>query len=178
MRIKDFCSVVNGFAFNSSLFNSSSDGFPVIRIRNLAYQTATTFTTEAFPDRCVVSPGDILVGMDGNFAAVQWNSTVAVLNQRVCKVIPNNPFFSKTFLRYALNSSLHKIENSTSYVTVKHLSSKMIETIDIPDKYLSSQNQIGRLFESIEKNQSHLERTSILLDGLIKSRFPRTVVAA
>lgn len=171
MRIKDFCSVVNGFAFNSSLFNSSSDGFPVIRIRNLTYQTTTTFTTEAFPNRCTVNPGDILVSMDGNFTAVQWNSTAAALNQRVCKVSPNSPHFSKTFLRYALNSSLQKIENSTSYVTVKHLSSKMIETIDIPDEYLSSQNKIGRLFELIEKNQNHLERTSTLLDSLIKSRF-------
>lgn len=45
-----------------------------------------------------IFPGDILIGMDGEFIPYIWYGAKSLLNQRVCKVVPKHdvhPFLSK-----------------------------------------------------------------------------------
>ena len=56
-----------GAPFKSKQFNTDGIGTPIIRIRDLKDQQFATYTTEAHPKGYLLQPGDIVVGMDGEF---------------------------------------------------------------------------------------------------------------
>ena len=78
-------SVQNGYAFDSKAFGTT--GFPLIRIRDLkaGVSTETRYGAE-FDSRYVVTAGDFLIGMDGEFGCYEWKGEPALLNQRVCRL--------------------------------------------------------------------------------------------
>ena len=53
--------------FASAKFNTDGIGRPLIRIRDLADESPGVFTDEQLPKGYLVKPGDIVVGMDGEF---------------------------------------------------------------------------------------------------------------
>lgn len=139
--LSDVATVQNGFAFPSSLF-SKGDGVPLLRIRDvLRGETEATFTG-AFDPAYLVQAGDLLVGMDGDFNAALWKGSAALLNQRVCRIKPNDRFYDHRFLAYVLPGYLSAINAETSSITVKHLSSRSIEQIPLPLPPLPEQRRI------------------------------------
>jgi type I restriction enzyme S subunit len=86
--------VQNGFAFSSSQF-TKDDGLPLIRIRDIDNDTTENKYKGEFDKEYVVKKDDILVGMDGDFHATRWNGPKGLLNQRVCRIIPTSPSFSR-----------------------------------------------------------------------------------
>src|SRR2546425_2055158 len=94
VKLGEVCEVLNGFAFKSTLFNKS-EGFPIIRIRDLARGRTETFYNGDYPREYVVKNGDLLVGMDGNFGCYEWNGGEALLNQRMCKLIPGENYLDR-----------------------------------------------------------------------------------
>ena len=127
-RLKDVVEVVNGYPFDSKLFESDGT-YPLIRIRDLdAYVTATRYSGEFIPSAAVTST-DVLIGMDGEFNVGQWlGKEAALLNQRMCCVRTNSAALS-TFLRHALPIPLRAINDITYSTTVKHLSSLHVEKL-------------------------------------------------
>ncbi len=171
VRIGDVCEIVNGFAFDSKLFNSDKNGVPLIRIRDLVRGFSKTYTTENADSRFLVKVGDLLIGMDGEFNCSLWKSVDSFLNQRVCKIIPNLELIHKDYVYYGLQGKLKEIEDKTSFVTVKHISSKQIENIVLTYPPLETQKQIVVQLDKcktlIDKHKQILEK----YDMLIKSRF-------
>lgn len=111
-----------GFPADSKLFSIEKKGLPLIRIRDI-YSTDTEVYYEGddYPYDSIIIPGDILIGMDGDFNVAKWNGPKAILNQRVCKY-NNSDAVSKDYMFYLLPLILDKI-NATKYATtVKHLS--------------------------------------------------------
>ena len=51
------------------------------------------FTDEQHPKGYLVKPGDIVVGMDGEFRAHLWGGVESWLNQRVCVFRPKIGFW-------------------------------------------------------------------------------------
>ena len=92
--------VTFGFPFKSRLFNSRGEGVPVVRIRDLPGNSTETFTTEVPTGDYVVSDGDVLIGMDGDFHMCVWAAGESLLNQRVCRVRPKVDYLG----RYGLSS--------------------------------------------------------------------------
>lgn len=168
--------IVNGYPLKSTLFNKQS-GFPIIRIRDLKYNRPQTFTKEEFPKEYIVSNGDLLIGMDGDFICYKWSGGRAVLNQRVCKIIPNEEFLDPQFLFYAINGYLAAIHQATSSVTVKHLSSLDILKIPFPLPPRQEQARIvaklDELMEKIDRSRARLERIPKIL-----KRFRQSVLNA
>jgi type I restriction enzyme S subunit len=145
--------VLNGFAFKSSEF-SNSGGVPLIRIRDVGKdQSETTYLGE-YDHRYVVEPGDLLVGMDGDFNCARWRGPRGLLNQRVCKITLKSDIYLPKFLDYTLPGYLKAINDVTSSVTVKHLSSRSIEEIPLP---LPPKEFQQRLVAEIEKQFSRLD---------------------
>lgn len=70
--------------------------------------------------------------MDGDFNCARWKSDAALLNQRVCKIQLNPDFYEPRLLDYVLPVYLRAINEHTSSVTVKHLSSRTIEALELP----------------------------------------------
>ena len=149
----DVATVLNGFAFKSSEF-SNSGGVPLIRIRDVGKDRSDTTYLGEYNARYVVEPGELLVGMDGDFNCARWRGPRGLLNQRVCKITLKSDTFLPKFLDYTLPGYLKAINDVTSSVTVKHLSSRSIEEIPLP---LPPKEVQECLVAEIEKQFSRLD---------------------
>ena len=147
ISLSSVCKVQNGFAFNSKLFNDSNNGLPLIRIRDIKRGYSLTYTNETCSDDFFVENGDMLIGMDGDFNIGEWKGGHALLNQRVCKLIPSEKVLAK-FIFYFIPEALQKINDKTAFSTVKHLSSKQVNTILLPKLPLSEQQSIVDYLDS------------------------------
>lgn len=122
-RISHRFQLRNGFPFDSAQFAPEGEKYNrLIRIRDLSPNNNLAYTAELCPKAGLISDGDVLIGMDGDFNAVLWNNGAAKLNQRVCALRGLSDAETK-YLLYSLPGPL-KIINDTAYsTTVKHLSS-------------------------------------------------------
>lgn len=82
--VYEIANVVYGAPFASARFNTSGTGRPLVRIRDLRNESPGVSTPEVHPKGYLIQPGDIVVGMDGEFRAYLWGGVEAWLNQRVC----------------------------------------------------------------------------------------------
>src|SRR5215813_2660386 len=119
VRLGDVSEILNGFAFPSSRFNKVH-GFPLLRIRDIVGSSTETHYSGDFDPLYLVNPGDLVVGMDGDFNSALWKGKPALLNQRVCKLAVDGHFYDLKFLSYLLPGYLSEINHATSSITVKH----------------------------------------------------------
>lgn len=172
----DICSVLNGFAFKSSHFNRTK-GVPLIRIRDLGRPASTTYYSGDYEPEYLIRNNDLLVGMDGTFRCRKWFGGKALLNQRVCKVTPDEQFLERTWLEYGLDRALRVIQNATSSMTVKHLSSRDIRKIPFPIPPRAEQRRLVAkledLLSKVDACQRRLDRVPLIL-----KRFRQSVLAA
>lgn len=168
--LPDVCTIQYGFPFDSAQF-STYEGMPLIRIRDVLRGYSETFTTEKYKEEYIVYQNDLLIGMDGEFNIAKWGKTPALLNQRVCRLIPLSDLVDKNYLFYFMPSALKRIEEKTPFVTVKHLSAKELNKIKIPLPSLDEQRRIAAILDKvtdlINKRRAQLDK----LDLLVKSRF-------
>ncbi|WP_369939788.1 restriction endonuclease subunit S [Xanthomonas medicagonis] len=148
VRLAEIASVLNGFPFESVFFTGTT-GIPLIRIRNISEGKTQTRYNGPYENRFIVNTGDLLIGMDGDFHATCWKGEQALLNQRVCKITPNENFYHPKLIEYALPGYLNAINAATSSITVKHLSSKSIEEIDLPLPPIGEQTRIAGKLEEL-----------------------------
>lgn len=118
--IYEIADVIYGAPFASAKFNTEGLGLPLIRIRDLANESPAVWTTEAHPKGYVVRPGEIVVGMDGEFRAYLWGGAEGWLNQRVCVFVPKGGA-SAAFVRNSILEPLAHIESTETATTVIHL---------------------------------------------------------
>ena len=117
-----------GYPFQSSYFNGDGMGVRLIRNRDLKSDDSITHYSGAIYNEFIVNNYDILIGMDGDFMPCVWDKGVALLNQRVGRLVVKNDW-SPRFLYYALQEPLKQKEQGTGATTVKHLSHSDIERI-------------------------------------------------
>lgn len=141
--------VLNGYAFDAARFNNTGTGKPLIRIRDVGKDRTDTYLDDKWNETYLIQNGDILIGMDGDFRCAIWRGGEALLNQRVCKITPKSRSFDPKFLYYILQPYLNAINAETSAVTVKHLSSRTIQEIPLPNPPLPVQQQIVACIEEL-----------------------------
>ena len=169
-KLLELCDVQYGYAFDSEYFTEDKSYPELVRIRDIKRGYSETHYSGNFSREYIVHLGDLLVGMDGEFNIARWNSSEALLNQRVCRIIAKKTTDDE-YLRFALSKELKKIENKTSYVTVKHLSAKELNKLEIKAPVFSEQVKISSILHKLEEvvrlRTEELEK----LDDLIKARF-------
>lgn len=159
VKLVDYAKVQYGFAFNSKLFTDDSTNIPLIRIRDVLLGKSSTYYLGEYGDEYIVKKGDILVGMDGNFNLEKWNDRNGLLNQRVCKIFTKDArMLLDGFLYHYLKPVLKKIENSIQGSTVKHLSAKVINGIEIPLPPLAVQKEIVEILDTFTGMIDNLQR--------------------
>ena len=130
IKCKHLATVQSGFPFDSAKF-SNSEGTPLIRIRDITSGYTQTFYTGEYDSEYIVSRGNLLIGMDGDFNIRMWQGTNALLNQRCCRVVSNSEI-ELSFLYYCLPFHLEITNNLAYATTVKHLSNSDILNAPVP----------------------------------------------
>lgn len=168
--IYSIANIIYGAPFASKLFNTEGLGKPIIRIRDLKEQQFVTYTTEEHPKGHLIQPGDIVVGMDGEFRPYLWGNEEAWLNQRVC-IFENKRPKGKAFLLYTIKPLLNLIEQTQVATTVIHIGKKDYDAFEI---YLPDEDSLNRfdeittpMVEQIVNNRLENKRLSNLRDTLL-----------
>ena len=169
---KQLSDILYGCPFESEFFNSESKGMPLIRIRDVKPGYTSTYFNGGYSDDYIIKKGDYLIGMDGEFNIAPWQSEDALLNQRVCRVksINENVILSN-FIYYFLGKELKDIEAQTSFVTVKHLSAKVLNAINTPVPPMEVQEQIVAELDTINETIEDCRELLRNLDALAQSLF-------
>ncbi len=169
----------NGYPFKSELFKSEGvKSDRLIRIRDIAGDDESIFTEEACPDSAIISNGDVLIGMDGDFNVHRWMRGPAKLNQRMCAVSGRTEDVTQ-FLSRCLPIPLRVINDLAYATTVKHLSSyEVLHTrIAVPPTHeLANINGVlDRETSRIDTLISEKERLIILLQEYRQALISRAV---
>jgi type I restriction enzyme S subunit len=167
--------ILSGFAFNSKHFNKTK-GIPIIRIRDVTRGYSDTRYDGPFDPAYLVSDGDMLIGMDGEFNIAPWSGGEALLNQRVCKISAKDTSkLNERYLLHFLPKQLKLIEDKTPFVTVKHLSVKGIRTIELPLPSLTTQQRIADTLDAADalrrKDQELLKKYDELAQSIFYEMF-------
>ncbi len=172
VKFEKCVSILSGFAFQSEFFNTEGDGIPLIRIRDVTRGVSKTFYSSDFDSNFLIQNGDTLIGMDGEFNIAQWSGGESLLNQRVCKISVKNPNeVDERYLVRFLEIELKKIEERTPFVTVKHLSGKTLNEIEIPLPSLEDQRRIASILDAADALRSKRRESLRKLEVLLKSVF-------
>ena len=169
-KLTDLCTIQYGYAFDSESFTSDNSFPPLVRIRDVKRGCSETFYSGDYPPEYVIHSGDLLVGMDGEFNIARWRSGDALLNQRVCKITAKGGT-DEEYLRFALQKALKEIEERTAFVTVKHLSAKELNKLELEIPNLGEQARIAQMLCKLERIISSREEELFALGNLIKARF-------
>jgi type I restriction enzyme S subunit len=156
-RLVDVARVAYGFAFESARFNGERRGMPLIRIRDISRSDTEACYDGDFDPSYLVHHGDYLVGMDGDFNLRRWSGGDALLNQRVLRIDEWRCGVSPEFVRIPLQMVLDHIHGSTSQTTVKHLSAKQVNGIEIPLAPLAEQHRIVAKVDELMALLDHLD---------------------
>jgi type I restriction enzyme S subunit len=156
-KYKYFISILSGYPFKSELFDLT-EGFPLIRIRDITSGNTETYYNGEINETYVVRKGDLIIGMDGDFNTRWWCSNDGLLNQRCCS-IKESSIVLRRFLHYILPIELKIINDLTYYTTVKHLSTDNLYNTTTILPPLSEQQQIV----------SYLDKKTSLIDTLIEN---------
>lgn len=162
--------IIYGAPFASKLFNTAGIGKPIIRIRDLKEQAFVTFTTEEHTKGHLIQPGDIVVGMDGEFRPYIWGNEPAWLNQRVC-IFESNRSQGKAFVLYTIKPLLNKIEQTQVATTVIHIGKKDFDSFEIvlPDEATLDDFDLitAPMIKKIVNNRLQNKRLAVLRDTLL-----------
>lgn len=165
-----FTEVIYGAPFASGRFNTSRNGLPLIRIRDLGTHDPQVFTDEIHPKGERITAGDLVAGMDGEFRLHIWRGPDALLNQRVCKFAPK-PGISTAFLAEALREPLAFFERGKVGTTVVHLGKADIDTIRLVKAPASVMQAFGSmadpLIQRIIRNAAESRTLATLRDLLL-----------
>jgi type I restriction enzyme, S subunit len=166
--------VLYGAPFKSKLFNDRRVGQPLIRIRDLRTHDPEVFTSEEHPRGYVVQPGDLVVGMDGEFRAHLWRGPEAWLNQRLCCFKPAAAI-PRAFVHYSIESLLDLFERSKTGTTVIHLGKADIDTFRVlvpPDPVLRA---FASIVDPIDLRMVAAAQERRILTSLREHLLPRLI---
>jgi len=170
VRLGEVAAFVSGYAFASERFGETGD-LPLARIRDVDRGQSETYYAGPFEEKFVIGNGDLLIAMDGDFRVGYWRGGQALLNQRVCRAIPEESDLDLQYLGYALPRELQRIQDRTSFVTVKHLSVKQLRALKIPLPPLPEQRRIAAILDKADAVRRKRQQTLDLADQFLRSAF-------
>lgn len=170
-RLGDVLKFQVGCPFSSMFFNEKEQGVRLVKNRDLKSDDQIFHYSGKYDQSFLVSDGDVLIGMDGDFLPCRWSKGPALLNQRVGRVIPLAGL-DLAFSFYYLLGPLKEIEFATASTTVKHLSHGDIEGIEKPLPSLPEQTAIAAVLSDMDAELAALEqrlaKTRALKQGMMQ----------
>lgn len=171
VKLENYVNILSGFAFKSENFNNSGDGLPLVRIRDVVPGFSETYYSGEYTSEYLLSDGDLLIGMDGDFNRARWSGGQALLNQRVCKITAKGDSLDQGYLYHFLPKALERIHAETPAVTVKHLSVKRVHAIEIPLPPLPEQKRIAAILDKADAIRRKRQQAIQLADDFLRAVF-------
>lgn len=166
-----YVKVVYGAPYKSAKFNDNGEGLPLIRIRDLKDCNPQFYTPEILPQTAYVNMGDIVAGMDAEFVPHIWKGKTGLLNQRVCKLMPQQASISNLFVLFLMKPELQYVQWYKTGTTVSHLGKADIDKFVVVLPPLEVVEECSKLLDSIlqriKNNSAELRTTSLLRDTLL-----------
>jgi len=196
MQIGEVASFQNGYAFKSKDF--VQDGkYKIIKIKELKDGKVRFFNDSAsvnvdderIIEKYIVKKGDILFALTGDpvnknnplswvgRVSVYEDDQLALLNQRVCKLVPKEGLNAKYIYYYfrAFNNFYALASIAKGSASQANISTKDIEAMEIALPSLNIQNKIVSVLDSIEEkiNQNNEINKNLFqqAQALYKDRF-------
>lgn len=173
--------VQGGFAFKSEEFVEK--GISIVRISNIVdgkidlsidpvhYQKGTNYKEYLLESK------DILIAMSGattgKIGRVEKDQTPCLLNQRVGKFIIKDDFLLSDYLYWVVQTPHYQkvIWNYAAGCAQPNISSKQLESINIPLPPLPTQHKIASILETCEADIQKRKEANRLTDEFLKSTF-------
>ncbi|TSA80585.1 restriction endonuclease subunit S [Deinococcus detaillensis] len=157
VRLGDIADSQAGFSFKSNKFNESGGGLPLIRIRDVGQPFTGTFYDGEYKEDFIVTEGEYLISMDGEFRVATWKYGKALLNQRVSRLSFYSDNVEQSLVARILQVRLTAVQGTKSYTTVDHLSGGQILAALIPLPPLPEQRRIVARIEQLMARCDELE---------------------
>ncbi|MBA6042356.1 restriction endonuclease subunit S [Pseudomonas lactis] len=172
--VYDVARVIYGAPFASKRFNTEGVGSPLVRIRDLKHESPGVYTDENHPKGYMIQPGDLVVGMDGEFRAYLWGGSPAWLNQRVCVFAPE-PGVPAAFIHRSIMPLLAAVEASETATTVIHLGKNDIDRfrVVVPSQKILA--GFAAVAEPIYARIVENKQTAFSLSALRDTLLPRLI---
>lgn len=169
----EYVKVVYGAPYKSAKFNDNGDGLPLIRIRDLKGCNPQFYTPEILPQTEYVNMGDIVAGMDAEFVPHIWKGKTGLLNQRVCKLMPQQTSISNLFVLYLMKPELEFVQSYKTGTTVSHLGKADIDKFVVLLPPLEVIEECSKLLDSILQRIKNISAESRALSLLRDTLLPR-----
>lgn len=170
VRLGDVATYVNGFAFKPA--DWSNKGIPIIRIQNLTGTSdVVNYYDKKYSTKYEINNGDVLISWSASLGVYEWKKGKALLNQHIFKVVFDKLVLDKRFFVFVIAEKLREMSSLVHGSTMKHITKKYFDRIEIQLPPLESQKKIATALDTanalIEKRKEQIEK----LDLLIKSQF-------
>ena len=169
----EYVKVVYGAPYKSAKFNDHGEGLPLIRIRDLKDCNPQFYTPEILPQTEYVNKGDIVAGMDAEFVPHIWKGNTGLLNQRVCKLMPQQTSISNLFVLYLMKPELEFVQSYKTGTTVSHLGKADIDKFVVLLPPLEVVEECSNILDSILQRIKNLSAESSRLSLLRDTLLPR-----
>lgn len=169
----EYAKVVYGAPYKSAKFNDNGEGLPLIRIRDLKDCNPQFYTPEILPQTEYVNMGDIVAGMDAEFVPHIWKGNTGLLNQRVCKLMPQQTSISNLFVLYLMKPELEFVQSYKTGTTVSHLGKADIDKFVVVLPPLEVVEECSKILDSILQRIKNISAESRTLSTLRDTLLPR-----
>lgn len=169
----EYVKVVYGAPYKSAKFNDNGEGLPLIRIRDLKDCNPQFYTPEILPQTEYVNMGDIVAGMDAEFVPHIWKGKTGLLNQRVCKLMPQQTSINNLFVLYLMKPELEFVQSYKTGTTVSHLGKADIDKFVVVLPPLEVVEECSKLLDSILQRIKNISAESRTLSLLRDTLLPR-----
>lgn len=171
-KIKDFVEFENGFAFKSEDYLNEGK-YGIVTIKNVQdgkFDDNKIEYIDDIPKRmplyCKLNTGDILMSLTGNVGRLCFVSgNNYLLNQRLCKVISNYPYFTYNFFRQdTIYQTLCNIAYGTAQLNLSPVLARNLKVIIPSEKLMKLYN------DTVSPNYEIMQKLRIQNNNLIKQR--------
>lgn len=170
MRLGECATFINGMAFKPSDWKET--GKPIIRIQNLTGTSEKyNYTDKQVEEKYIVKKGDILVSWSASIGVYEWHGEDAVLNQHIFKVKLDKMNIDKSYLKYLLTSKINEIKRKVHGATMKHITKKDFDNIEITITDEPNQKRIVHELDTIQRAIDNRKKTLDNLEELLNSLF-------
>jgi type I restriction enzyme S subunit len=162
---------VNGAAFRPE--DWGDEGKPIVRIQNLTDPTKPfNRTKRELAEKLHVHPGDLLVSWSATLGVFEWREPeVALLNQHIFRVLPDETRIEKRYLRYGLESALLDMQRHLHGATMQHVNRGEFLATRLYLPPLPEQRRIAEILDKADALRAKRRAALAQLDTLNQSIF-------